>query len=245
MKESEFIDLLNLYLDHEITTEDAARLEAEVQSNPARRRVYREYCQMQKACKLLAADFQTEAAAITDRKVVPFDQAARPRRSGNLYLVGAFAAAAACVAIIFVGQRREAANAVTGPATAQTVASQAPETRTATPAVVSAPVAEPARMIATTVSTASLHNDATRNVASLSLASNAQADAFLTTAMQQTDAQFEWMRNVQLTPLPERLPIEQIRFDTQPASVRTTNRTYGSPRPLQSDVRWIGFQFQR
>ena len=35
MKDSEFIELLNLYLDHEISTADAARLEAEVQANPA------------------------------------------------------------------------------------------------------------------------------------------------------------------------------------------------------------------
>ena len=47
MKDSEFIELLNLYLDHEISVADAARLEAEVQGSPARRRVYREYCQMQ------------------------------------------------------------------------------------------------------------------------------------------------------------------------------------------------------
>ena len=36
MKDNEFIELLNLYLDHEISQEDAARLEAEVQRNPAR-----------------------------------------------------------------------------------------------------------------------------------------------------------------------------------------------------------------
>ena len=65
MKELEFIELLNLYLDHEISPEDAARLEAEVLNNPARRRVYREYCQMQKACKAIAVDFQAEAAPIS------------------------------------------------------------------------------------------------------------------------------------------------------------------------------------
>ena len=39
MNDSEYIELLNLYLDHEISAADAARLEAEVQSNPARRRI--------------------------------------------------------------------------------------------------------------------------------------------------------------------------------------------------------------
>ena len=63
MKDSEFTELLNLYLDHEISAADAARLEAEVQINPNRRRVYQEYCRMQKACKLLAHDFACESSA--------------------------------------------------------------------------------------------------------------------------------------------------------------------------------------
>ena len=60
MKDSEFIELLNLYLDHEITAADAARLEAEVQASPERRRVYQQYCRMQKACTMLAKDFVDE-----------------------------------------------------------------------------------------------------------------------------------------------------------------------------------------
>jgi hypothetical protein len=62
MKDSEFIELLNLYLDHEISADNAARLEAEVQGNPERRRVYRQYCRMQKACTLLANDFNGQEA---------------------------------------------------------------------------------------------------------------------------------------------------------------------------------------
>jgi len=60
MKDSEFLELLNLYLDHEITPADAARLEAEVRANPARRRTYQQYCRMQKACTMLAAEFGAE-----------------------------------------------------------------------------------------------------------------------------------------------------------------------------------------
>ena len=65
MKDSEFIELVNLYLDHEISTADAARLEAEVQTNAARRQIYRQYCRIQKACRMAAADFQTEPVAAT------------------------------------------------------------------------------------------------------------------------------------------------------------------------------------
>lgn len=60
MNDSEFIELLNLYLDHEITPADAARLETEVRGNPERRRTYLEYCRMQKGCAILAADFAAD-----------------------------------------------------------------------------------------------------------------------------------------------------------------------------------------
>lgn len=63
MSEREFIELLNLYLDHEIAPADAARLEAEVRGNPERRRTYLEYCRMQKACAILAADFAADRPA--------------------------------------------------------------------------------------------------------------------------------------------------------------------------------------
>src|SRR6476620_5983664 len=99
MKDSEFTELLNLYLDHEISAADAARLEAEVQSNPARRRVYEDYCRMQKACKMLAQDFASETSE-ADRKIVAFESGANAARNKLGYLTGALAAAAACVAAV-------------------------------------------------------------------------------------------------------------------------------------------------
>ena len=63
MKDQEFIELLNLYLDHEISPADAARLEAEVQSNLPRRALYNQYCRMQKACTSLGADFRAAGTA--------------------------------------------------------------------------------------------------------------------------------------------------------------------------------------
>src|SRR5215510_4333714 len=107
MKDSEFIELLNLYLDHEISAADAARLEAEVQSNPSRRRRYQQYCRMQKACKMLAGDFQATAdTAAVDPKVIAFDAeaAAQPRRRSGGYLVALGTAVAASIAIVFVGR---------------------------------------------------------------------------------------------------------------------------------------------
>lgn len=63
MKDSEFIELLNLYLDHEITPANAARLEDEVRRNPGRRRIYLQYCGIHKACGIIAADFSTARPA--------------------------------------------------------------------------------------------------------------------------------------------------------------------------------------
>jgi len=103
MKDQEFIELLNLYLDHEITPADAKRLEVEVRSNPERHRVYREYCQLHKGCGVLAAQFVSERAANPNL-------AARRRSSNRTVIIafGSFAAVAACVALVlFFGGRRK------------------------------------------------------------------------------------------------------------------------------------------
>jgi hypothetical protein len=96
MKHSKFIELLNLYIDRQISPADAALLESEIQQNPERRKIYREYCQMQKACGLLAETFATEGAGDLN------EMAPAPRRFAAItYLMG-FAAAAACVALVVV-----------------------------------------------------------------------------------------------------------------------------------------------
>src|SRR3954466_4938332 len=98
MKDKEFIELLNLYLDHEISVADAARLEAEVQRNPARYRVYREYCQLHKACTLLSPAHAAEVPA-----VVEFESRTGGWR--NPFAIGGIMiAAAAAVAFVFLNR---------------------------------------------------------------------------------------------------------------------------------------------
>src|SRR5262245_11333707 len=136
MNDSEFIELLNLYLDHEISAADAAKLEAEVQNHPARRRIYHQYCRMQKGCKLAAADFQIAGDVPALKKVVAFNPTLagaatdRRRRTNSLYTFGTFAAMAACVTIIFVGRNRQAAEQG---ASAAPVAQVAPASNIANP----------------------------------------------------------------------------------------------------------------
>jgi hypothetical protein len=236
MKDSEFIELLNLYLDHEISAADAARLETEVQGNPARRRIYQEYCHMQKACTILSDKYATEAAELTEPKVVAFDAAAERRaRMGNFYVFGAITAAAACVAIIFVGHSRKEANELAG-APASSVKN---EPKPAAPAI------DNSRAIASTVSTTpSRRIGAGLNAGSLSLSSNAQANAMRNAVSEQTDAQFSWISNTKLAPLPQQIPIDQLRFDSQPAVIRTESRTFGN-QPLPSDIERTAFRFQK
>jgi hypothetical protein len=106
MNEPEFIELLNLYLDHEISPTDAARLEQEVTTSEERRRVYHQYCLMHKGCSQLAGQFQEGTSDV--RWTV------RPPARSTAWSTGLFGAgvlAAACVAFLFVARMRNAPEA--------------------------------------------------------------------------------------------------------------------------------------
>ncbi|HYP17796.1 MAG TPA: hypothetical protein VEQ65_11345 [Opitutus sp.] len=134
MKDSRFIELLNLYVDHQISADDAALLEAEIQRKPERRRVYREYCQMQKACAMLSENFRAQAPA--GGKVLEFPRASRSRMNVATYAMGVLAAAA-CVALVLVERDRLNDNAAQQQAPTVAVVEQVP----ASPAVEIAPAA--------------------------------------------------------------------------------------------------------
>lgn len=240
MKDSEFIDLLNLYLDHEISAADAARLEAEVQNNPARRRIYQDYCRMQKACKMLAEEFQHEPVSVPDPKVIDFEVARRRARAGNYYVAGAFAAAAACVAIIFVGRSREQAGALNSADVVADAARAAP-----VQAVDARPAAPAPRAIAQTVNVGVRVEQPSMGVVAgqpLLLSGNAQADAVLRAAAEQAAAQFAWMERVQLAPIQQRGTNSELRFDARPASMRTDP---GGAQRLQQEAELSAYRFQR
>jgi hypothetical protein len=109
MNDKKFMELLNLYLDREIDADDALRLEAEVASDPDRRKIYDQYCRMQKACSMLT-DEAAAGAADPDRVVVAFPV---PSFWARTPLIGALAAAA-CILIVVRIRERAAPDA--GPA---------------------------------------------------------------------------------------------------------------------------------
>jgi hypothetical protein len=100
MKEREFIELLNLYVDREISAEDALRLESAVLDDPKRREIYDQYCRMAKACTMLTADTMATASE-------PIAADFRPRQSwGFGPFAAGLAAAAVCAAVIITFKYR-------------------------------------------------------------------------------------------------------------------------------------------
>jgi len=246
MNDSEFLELLNLYLDHEISAADAARLEAEVQSSSARRQTYLEYCRMQKACALLAKDFATEPA---EKKVIAFESQRSPWAPGA-YAFGGLAVAAACVALVLVNRPAGGSNvsqstdsasvAVAQPALIAPIAAE-------TPAQVQ-PVSEkiPVSAIARTVTVPVRSNDVRPIFATAPLVqtiTNSDAAALVAVAQQNAQAQFEWMKSMQLAPM-QAMPSQELRLDPR-SPLQPAGRTYTTGRPMQGEVQMSAFRFQK
>ncbi len=125
MNDPRFIELLNLYVDHQLTPAEAVELENELARNPARRRTYADYCRMQKACVALLETQRAQAPlpprlaralAQAERKI-SLPEAARDtaRRLRHWWLAaGALTTAAAALVIaprLLVTQNNAPANA--------------------------------------------------------------------------------------------------------------------------------------
>jgi hypothetical protein len=157
MKDNRFIELVNLYIDRQITGEEMETLEAEMQASPRRRAIYRQYCQMHRATTLVYESFRTEDSEQpvekigAEAKVAHFEpQYGRRRKHWTYYATGL---AAACVALAFA--RVSFSNNSSGQ---NSVAStQAKQIVTATvaqsPAVVATTVSETAKPVAVRANT--------------------------------------------------------------------------------------------
>jgi hypothetical protein len=103
MNDREFIELLNLYVDREIDADDALRLEAEVGANPGRRRVYDQYCRMQKACSMLSSELADGDGRAAERRVLEFPASPARRFRPAFALIAAAACVAGVVALKYRG----------------------------------------------------------------------------------------------------------------------------------------------
>jgi hypothetical protein len=229
MKDNEFIELLNLYLDAEISPAEASRLEAEVQRNPERYRVYQQYCRMQKACTLLAADFTADAPTGVALKAAP-----RRAAAVNLYAIAGLMAAAACVAFVFVYRTPSPSTPAANEQSqmAQKDTAPAPTTLAAAP---TAP--ETARTIAQTVTVPAKHPEFKPVLVMSNLLSQnpSTVDAF-------QDVRFSWID--QELPALSRMPADSLRFDRGPAALKPGARSFGSGS-MQPTPESAAFQFQR
>ncbi|MDB6169200.1 MAG: putative transrane anti-sigma factor [Verrucomicrobia bacterium] len=222
MKESKFIELLNLYVDHHISPADAALLEAEVRTNGARRNVYRQYCQMQKACHQLGEAFRIESpAAATTPKIIDF-KPRRPALAGVTYAAGIIAVAA-CIAVAFVV--RSGGRAPGSPAA---VATHASAPAPASVAALTAPAVRPALQPAFGPRSLTLRGQ------NAELAENAAPEQV---------ALRDWMDDIRLSSM-QGVLIEDLRFDGKPA-LPSDDRVYRSVRPFQGKVEMTAFKFQR
>ena len=107
MKDQRFIELVNLYIDRQITVSEAAELEDEIQGNPGRRAIYRQYCQMHQATRQVYDSFRAPATAAPElaqtanrNAIARFENQQRQPRFRWAYFAGGLAAA--CLALVFV-----------------------------------------------------------------------------------------------------------------------------------------------
>ncbi|MDP3069545.1 MAG: hypothetical protein Q8N18_04615 [Opitutaceae bacterium] len=189
MKDHEFIELLNLYVDHELSASAAVRLETEIKANAGRRRTYEQYCRMQKACKVLAADFAADAPTAKPGNILTFEAVVAQRRPLGFVARGSLAAAAACVAFVLVSRvgpsgRGDHVAAHLTPVASETLAT-APVPRAG--GIVQRP--------ALTGDSIALTRQASPGPAALA-------------------PQFAWMQGVQIAPMNVTVSADDLRFDT-------------------------------
>ena len=145
MKDTRFTELVNLYIDRQISQAETAELEIEIQANPRRRQIYQQYCHMHRATKLVYESFRTNgeqpAGATAQPGSIAYFAQRRQKVRRNFWLsaVGGLAAAA-CAALYFV---RADVGQPAGQTPAAKIVAVAPAP-TPAPAVASNPVKPPA-----------------------------------------------------------------------------------------------------
>lgn len=267
MNESRFIELLNLYVDHQLSTSEAAELEAEVQKSPERRRMYAQYCRMQKACTLL---FESErahapktAAAIMAARQVEVARTDRPTSGGRALVgskvfplfrfpvLGGLAAAAAC--IVFVSARLTQ-GPTNGPASFENsglVSAQAPASSITLPSSPVAIAALPSGAeipVSIPVAVEGTPKSAFRSV--LITNSLRQRGAELDTDVHvlgdSPDPMLEWARRIELPPVRVNLG-EELAFEARPSLQQPETPVFRGRNAIRggANAELTAFQFQR
>lgn len=230
MKESRFIELVNLYIDRQITVDQTAELEAELQASAHRRRIYQQYCRMHRATKLVYESFRQNADANPATRESRGGAIARfesRRRNRNRWIYGLGGlAAAACVALVLTR---------TAPTT---------EEGAALPRMAAMPVPVPAAP-----AVAPKQPSAPVNLVSLRNPMVMEADYQAMLASLRREEQQRLLLSAQLLNerrAPQSLFDDDV-FTAKPVMLEQNQRTYRTDRgaPNQPPVEFTAFQFQR
>lgn len=226
MKDQRFIELLNLYIDRQISTAETAELEAEIQQDPKRQKVYRQYCKIHTATKVVYGSFRAgaeqPAGVATDRPATIELFESRRRRSHWAYYAGGLAAAA-CLAVVFMRQSPSSATA--------------PENLAAAPqAGASVIAASPAPVVP---APAAVAPEATPAAPAVRSATPSPDYSAMLTAMREQDEERALATAARVQSL-----FNDDLFEAQRGPVGTDLRTV-RPRQANSQAEFTGFQFQR
>lgn len=247
MKEHEFIELLNLYLDHEITAEDAARLEAEIQLNQDRRNTYREYCRMQRACRILANEFTSTPA--TDRilavrsSVTPAPTNADGSDAWQQWVLGAsgLVAVASLALVAYFGMGTssgtESMAQVRPASSGYRVVSENARSSLGQPIAVAPTVADGAGL-----SRSLMAEPAAASDRSLMLSFSSVPSPGLRLVSHQED-QLEWVRQFQMVSLADRNSVSLPRFEGKPHTLRPDVRAIRLGLPAETTDEFAAFRF--
>lgn len=210
MKDTKFIELLNLYLDQQIEPADAAMLEEEIARNPARRTTYQQYCRMHRACTMMFEQSHPSSevgvkvamtAAAAEEKIMAFPTS---RRNHAWVGYGMGLAAAACVAFVFV---QRSLNPQTAPTAPDVIVQIAPAPAVARPDGLIVPVDyQPTAQFA-------------RSARKVAPAIEGQPS-------------LEWMRQVQFTPMMQ-VSATEMTFDQQ-STAPADQGVFHSRLPIES-----------
>lgn len=229
MKDDKFIELLNLYVDHQITPEGAAELESEIQGNPARRKTYQDYCRMQRACGMILENGRRNAPVsfALERSVREIERrvaSRETRRSAGwrpyATAFGGLAAMAACIAVALVH-------------TGGPTAAGRGDVALAAPAV-----NRVAQVSGASAQFAALLPRAGVSAETALLAQNSMPSSIVL----QGEAP-AWMRQVQLPPA-QRVLADGDAFKGQSA-LNDNNRVFTSGHPFAEGTEFTAFEFAR
>lgn len=235
MNEEKFIELLNGYIDCELSSTEAAELEAEIAANPPRRATYEQYCRLHKACQTVLTARATiprpsvhaivAAARQPDNEIrFPTAEVRRPSRSGwsgfRMLTGGLIAASLTVMAVVNLSNRRD------GDTLNQsgTLARSEAESHSAVQAA-----------------------SAYRTILTLDSFAMSQNEGRVATMLVPANDPFEWMRQVEFEPI-ERIDVNTLVFsNNQPIHVPNVGAYYPYPGLDDSppQVEMTAFQFQR